>query len=207
MPRAPWALSLQPPGHCTSAAYGPRQPRIVAPFSLPPSCSRGAPGPARLWGLGHCACPLSCRRTAGPSCGPHPSSSTKSLPSPRPHAVFNRTHTHTPPPPAAWPQEDARGAGRLLGEGLLSWGFQALRVAGRSVTLCLRVERVGFSLGKLGPQPGWQGVGAKGQAPELQALQRVVGGGSSVGLYGFPASRGTGLRKPLSPYNGPGWDL
>ena len=140
-----------------------------------------------------------------------PSSSTRSLPAPRPHTAFSRTPWH-PARVRPGPWGTPEGLVGSCRERLSSHGFQALRVAGqspdRSAPFCLRAERVGCSLGRPGPQPGWQGVGAKRPAPKLQALQRDVGGGSSAEtLYGFPAGRGTWLRKPLSPYNGLGWDL
>ena len=93
--------------------------------------------------------------------------------------------------------------------GSLAGRQQLPRLAGASPRRPgLRAWRADRSLGRPGPQPGWQGVGSQGWVPRLRA-SGPDRPGPSQGLWaaaearrsGLPAARGVWLRKPS--HNGP----
>lgn len=112
---------------------------------------------------------LSCERTDGPSCAPQ---LQLQLPAgtqaPRCPSAGHSAALHVSPGPWGMPE----GPVGSCGEGSC---FRLPGFACGGQVPCLRAERVGCSLGRPGPQPGWQRLGAKGLAPKLQALQRRRG--------------------------------
>lgn len=177
----------------------PETQPLGQPLCLPPSCERTD---ALLAALG-----------LGPP--PPAQESSDILPGPK------LPLTQGPLPPSTCtlaPRGTLRGASWFLQEGLLSRvtsSSGAVRGAGSACgrqPLRLRAWRVGQSPRRPWPRPGWQGVGARDR-PRLQAAGTDCPGPSKGPwavakwrLYGFPAGRGTWLRKPLSPHNGPGWN-
>lgn len=217
-----WDCSCQGPEHAvpsaglrssTTAAL-PRPHPTWAPqlavlvLSAPTSCPSWVSGPlhlARQWSpsVGNTASP-----TAGLAPGPRqqgPGVPARGPATPRLSALL---HVHPDPlgdtkrvqlVPMGWapgPSFYAVGAGMCL------------RVASsvQLVRACLVPSGVYVSEGLAGP---WGCLGpcqaGKGRGLRPQALTAHPGPskGRMQALYGFPAGRGTWLRKPLSPHNGP----
>lgn len=196
------AWGLQPTGPDTRAACGPRAP--CGPFPPLGGAQSLCPQPAATPDALLVPCPA--RTTALPG--------APAAPAPAPVLASPQALSCPGRAPRPLGVGGARGA---PGPGLL--GFQARggghacvwpAASPRPAPLCLRAyvpRGPAGPRGGLGPSQAGRASGAKGPAPELQALQRGRGRWQSEALYGFPAGGGTWLRKPLSPYNGPGWDL
>lgn len=215
--------SSQPQGPVDPLSPDPQPSRLrlrgapaAAALQGQPRAAGGAPGPAGPVGdarlLGSC-CPsvpwwVAARLTALGS-GPLPRGPPHNLlvPCGHIHRTAGPLHLHTGP-------LGAPTGHYLLGvgapeSGSLAGRQQLPRLVGASPRRPgLRAWRADLSLGRPGPQPGWQGVGSQGCVPRLRA-SGPDRPGPSQGLWavaearrsGLPAARGVWLRKPS--HNGP----